>query len=60
MLTLVPPEGLDPEGLEPEGLEPDPEEDPDPNEGLPIPFFLDWLPLQLNLQSRHLSLQFMF
>jgi len=52
----VPPdgrEGLDGlEGVEGlDGLDP---EDPDPEE---IPFVLDWLPLQVFLQERHLCLQ---
>ena len=48
-LDFVPPEGLVPEvGLVPEeGLVP---------EGLDPKEVLDWLPLQLNLQPRHLCL----
>ena len=47
---FLPPDGLDPE---------DPEDDPNPNpgEGLGPKEVLDWLPLQLNLQPRHLSLR---
>ena len=47
---------LPPDGLEgPDGL--GPEEGPNPEEGLEIPFVLDWLPLQVWLQERHLCLQ---
>ena len=47
---ISPPEGLVPEGFE--GLVPDPKEDLDLGRVL----VLDWLPLQLNLQSLHLCL----
>ena len=51
MWAFLPPETLDPE-KDPD--EPEPEE----NEGLELNFVLDWLPLQLNLPPRHLSLWF--
>ena len=61
---FLPPDVLDPEEEpdpeEPDPEEPDPEEpnpeEPDPEEGLDPNFVLDWLPLQLNLQPRHLCL----
>ena len=54
---FLPPDGLDPEDPE-DDPNPNPEDDPNPNpgEGLGPKEVLDWLPLQLNLQPRHLSL----
>ena len=49
---FLPPDGLDPE----DDPNPNTEEGLGPDEGLGPKEVLDWLPLQLNLQPRHLSL----